>query len=228
MATTMAHELNQPLGAISNYAAGCATMIRDDTGNRETLLDAMERIAAEARRAARVIRRTRRFVGRRERELTEVNLNDVVRDVIELLDHETSVEGIVVTADLADPAPETVGDRVLLQQVVTNLLKNAVEALVAEGARNPTVLIQTRHTGPDVVQTSVIDNGSGLTDEQLDHVFDPYYTTRAEGLGLGLAICRSIIEDHGGRLTVRRHDPNGASFQFTLPSAGRASRLASS
>ncbi len=222
MATTMAHELNQPLGAISNYAAGCAAMIRDDTGSRDTLLDAMGRIAAEARRAARVIRRTRRFVGRRERELTEVNLNDVVRDVIELLDHETSVAGVVVTADLADPAPHTVGDRVLLQQVVTNLLKNAVEALVAENIRNPTIMIQTRHSTDRLVQITVTDNGTGLTDDQLERVFDPYYTTRAEGLGLGLAICRSIIEDHGGRLTARHHDPHGTSFQFTLPSAGRA------
>jgi signal transduction histidine kinase len=208
------------LGAISNYAAGCAMMVRDNSPNRDELLDIMDKIAGEARRAGRVIRRTRRFVGRRDRELADVNLNDTVREVIELLAHETSTEGITVTAKLTDPPPLTSGDSVLLQQVVTNLLKNAVDALRDANIENPAVTIHTRHIDPDKIEVDVSDNGPGLTPDQFDRVFDPYYTTRDEGLGLGLAICRSIIDEHGGRLLALDHPPRGTTFRFQLPSNG--------
>jgi signal transduction histidine kinase len=146
-----------------------------------------------------------------------LNLNEAVREVIELARGETRKNGISVQTDLAEGIELLEGDRVQLQQVILNLVMNAVEAMNAtsEGARE--LLISTRKTEPDVVLVAVRDSGPGLAPATLDQLFDAFYTTKPGGLGLGLSICRSIIETHGGRLSAKANVPRGAIFEFSLP-----------
>jgi signal transduction histidine kinase len=181
------------------------------------LRNILTNILKDGKRAGDIISRIRDLLKKAPPRKERLNLNEAVREVIELARGETRKNGISVQTDLAEGIELLEGDRVQLQQVILNLVMNAVEAMNAtsEGARE--LLISTRKTEPDVVLVAVRDSGPGLAPATLDQLFDAFYTTKPGGLGLGLSICRSIIETHGGRLSAKANVPRGAIFEFSLP-----------
>ena len=211
LATVLAHELNQPLAAVC-LQADVAAHLADAVDSSE-LKAALGEVAEQSRRAAEIVRTMRRTVRRVEPERGPVDLNDALRVVVRLLDWKARRAGVSVQLRFTEPLPPTYGDRVQLEQVIFNLLQNAIEAIVARGAGPRTVEIDTL-TGGDVVFVRVRDTGVGLTDA--DRVFERFYTTKPDGMGLGLAIGRSVAEAHGGRLWARGIE-GGAEFTFELP-----------
>jgi signal transduction histidine kinase len=167
--------------------------------------------------AGDIIQRIRDLIKKAPPRKDSLDINDAIRDVIELTRGEAMKNGVSVQTELADSLPLVEGDRVQLQQVVLNLIVNAVQAMgtVADDARR--VIITTGQASPDRVLVEVQDSGPGLTVENPEHVFTPFYTTKPGGLGVGLSICRSIIEAHAGRLWVTPNLPRGAIFRFTVP-----------
>ena len=168
-------------------------------------------------RASNVVGGIRALMQKAPTRTESVDLNEAVREVLEFIHGETLKLGASVRTQLADGLPLIQGDRVQLQQVVVNLILNAVQAMGAVADRTREVLITTTRTELNVVCLGVQDTGPGLSAETLSRLFDPFYTTKPDGMGMGLSICRSIIEDHGGRLWATPHEPRGALFQFTIP-----------
>lgn len=211
LATVLAHELNQPLAAVC-LQADIAAHLATDVDSAE-LKTALGEVAEQSRRAAEIVRSIRRTVRRAGPERGPVDLNEAVRAVVRLLDWKARRAGVAVQARLADPLPPTHGDRVQLEQVVFNLLQNAVEAIVDRGDGPRTVQVETANAG-DTVTVRVRDTGIGLSDPQ--RVFERFYTTKPDGMGLGLAISRSAAEAHGGSLTAKATE-GGAEFTLALP-----------
>ena len=220
MASGLAHELNQPLGAIANYAEGCLVALDSPRPALEEIQAALEKLLATTMRAGQIIKRIRRFVTLHEIGYERFEPNRAVEEVAALLRDEARRRGITVGLELAPELPNLWGDPVQVQQVLVNLVRNAFEALAASEAVELTVVMQTRRTGSGAVEFSVSDNGEGIPRERLGKVFDAYFSTRAEGLGMGLAISRTIVEAHQGRITVQSVPGVWTSFRFTLPAAG--------
>ncbi len=216
MASGLAHELNQPLGAIANYAEGCLVELAAPDPAIGEVRDALERLLATTLRAGQIIDRIRKFVTRQESRREPFEPNQVVEGVQELFRGEVERRGIVVQLDLAPDLPCVWGDPVQIQQVLVNLVRNAFDALAAQTLK-PTLVIQTRQVESDRVEFAVIDNGEGIFPESIDRVFDAYFSTRASGMGMGLAICRTLIESHQGRIDVRSRPGERTTFAFTLP-----------
>jgi C4-dicarboxylate-specific signal transduction histidine kinase len=173
-------------------------------------------IGQQGRRASDVLRGLRRFLGRGSLELVEVDLSAVVREVMGLLDSTLTSALVRPVLDLADDAPAVRGDRVPLEQVVVNLVLNAVEAMRDRPGGERCLVVRTGHT-PRCVRVSVLDTGPGLPGGRAQPLFEPFHTTKPAGMGMGLAICRSIIEAHGGRISGRNRRGGGAVFSFTVP-----------
>jgi two-component system sensor histidine kinase TtrS len=216
MASSIAHEINQPLSAIASYAQGCVRRLKDGRGGGGELLEAMQGVSDQAERAGAIVRRIRDFVRKGEPEPREVDLNHVIRDAVHLLESDARRHRTDMVFDLTDARPRIMADGVQLQQVVLNLARNAVEAM-ADSPGERRLLIATRLAGDGMVELRVGDNGPGLAPEQRDKVFEPFFTTKTRGLGLGLSICRSIVEDHGGRIGVEEAEGGGALFVVRLP-----------
>jgi C4-dicarboxylate-specific signal transduction histidine kinase len=183
----------------------------------EEVRDALGRIIKDANRAADVIGRIRALIKKTPPRKDRVEINGAIREVIELTHREAVKNGVSVQTHLADGLPPVQGDRVQLQQVIINLIINAIEAMsnVSDGSRE--LLINAGKADSGGVAVAVRDSGPGLAPATLKHLFDGFYTTKPGGLGLGLSICRSIIEAHGGRLWACANGPRGVIFQFTLP-----------
>jgi signal transduction histidine kinase len=215
MAAQIAHEVNQPLGAIVNYANGLSTRLRA-RGAEPELIEAAQSIALEGMRAAEVIRRIRKFVRRSEgdRDLTEVN--ELVRAAVELVEPETRRNGIDVQLRLAPSLPKVEVDRVQVEQVVVNLLRNAIEAMAGSRGHGHEILVATA-VDDAAVEVRVHDSGAGVAPDVAEHMFDAFFTTKPDGVGMGLSISRSIIESHGGKLRAERNADRGMTFAFTLP-----------
>lgn len=212
MAASIAHELNQPLAAIVNYARGCVRRMGSGSGAPE-MLDALDRIAAEALRAGEVVRSLTRVVRKEPPRETTLDLVPLVREAVALVRAEATERGISVRVAPADDIGAVRGDGVQLQQVVLNLLRNALEAIAT-----PPGLIEVRVTpAADGVRLSVSDSGNGIPPELRDRVFAPFFSTKQTGLGMGLSISRTIVEAHGGRLWVEANADTGATFSLTLP-----------
>ena len=219
IATGIAHELNQPLTAISNYAESCAQAIASGApGTDEKILEWIEKIATNTHRAAEMIRRLRGFTRKSEPSRSTVEVGELVREVIDLLEAETRVQQVRVRWEPRGVVYATV-DRIQVQQVLVNLLRNAYEAMACVPPAERQVTIAERRLA-QTVELSVKDTGEGITPENLDHVFDAFFTSKPHGVGIGLAISRSIVEGHGGRLWVRRNPKRGVTFHFTLPLSG--------
>lgn len=217
MATNLAHELNQPLSAITNYAQGCARRLRAGTTDSEPLLDAMVAIAAQADRANQIIRRIRAFLRKDEPRRVPLDAAKAARDVIELLSPEIAASRTRVEADFAAGLPTVDADPVQVQQVVLNLMRNGIEAMNATPPEARVLRVSTALQSGGWIEIGVADAGTGIPDGDLDHIFDPFYTTKANGLGMGLTISRSIIESHGGRLAVSAIPGGGMRFRILLP-----------
>ncbi len=219
MATNLAHELNQPLTVISGSAQFCLNSLRSGTGSREKLLDAMEQSAEQAERATEIIRRVRDFIHKEEPRDERIDVNDAIRDIAALLHSDAHAHRVEVEFDLADTVLPVNADPIQLQQVVLNLAHNGIEAMRDTEASARRVGIRTRAYPNGTIEVAVRDHGHGISPESEEHLFDPFYTTKPQGLGLGLSISRSIIESHGGRLWTTTDHGNGAAFHFTLPAS---------
>jgi two-component system sensor histidine kinase TtrS len=219
MAGNIAHELNQPLGAISNYAQGCALLLDRGDADPGRLREATGRIVQQAERAALVIQRIRAFVGKRDIQRQLLDLNDLTRECEALMEAATRQAGVVCDLDLEPDPPPVVGDRVQLQQVVLNLVRNAVDAMVDTPREKRHILVTTARDR-EGARLTVRDRGTGFTPEALRRFREPFHTTKADGIGLGLALSGSIMEAHEGRLWAENNgDGRGASVHLWLPAA---------
>jgi len=218
MATGLAHEINQPLAAIKNYAQGAVRRIRAGSGRPEDMLEALERINAQATRAGEIIQRIRGFIRKKAPERTPMTLNDAIRGVVLLLSDDIRRLNVQLVLDLAEGLPPALADSVQVQQVVLNLARNALDVL-AERRDQRRLVIRTGLDDRGWLMVTVQDTGGGVAPELLENLFEPFYTTKSEGLGMGLAISRSIVEAHQGRLWAESVPGSGSAFRFTLPSA---------
>lgn len=222
MATTLAHELNQPLAAAINYLSGCEQMAAAEPDSTR-LLQGIRLAQRQAERAAQIIGSIREFVHSREPHRENVDAARVVHDVTELLRLEATQSRVGIVNALPDNLPGVFADRIMLEQVLLNLIKNAIEAMHDTPPPHRHITVSARIDYDDMVELRVADHGCGLDEDSMDKLFTPLYTTKSEGLGIGLAICRSIIEYHEGRLFA---EPNpegeaGCALVFTMPQ-GRA------
>jgi C4-dicarboxylate-specific signal transduction histidine kinase len=217
LTASIAHEVNQPIAATVTNAQAALRWLNRQPPDLDEVREALAYIAEDGKRAGEVIAGIRELMKKAPPRKDRVEINGAIREVIELTRSEAVKNGISVQTELAAGLPLIQGDRVQLQQVMLNLIVNAVEATsgVSEGSRE--LLITTRKAETGGVRVAVRDTGPGLTPAALEHLFEPFYTTKPNGLGLGLSICRSIIEAHGGRLWTSANVPRGAVFQFTLP-----------
>lgn len=226
LTASIAHEINQPLGAIlSNTEA--AEMLMEA---KHPPLDVIRQILADIRkddlRASQVIRHIRTLVRRSPLRLLPIQANEVVMDVLKLLSTDAQKRGIMLQSELAPDTPAVPADRVHLQQVLINLIVNAMDAMTTSStACEPTVLVQTRRERSDGISISVRDRGNGIPEDRLPQIFESFFTTKVEGMGLGLAMARSIIEAHRGSIAAWNHPEGGAVFHFTLPGAGTSEGL---
>jgi C4-dicarboxylate-specific signal transduction histidine kinase len=214
---SIAHEINQPLGAIVNNANACLRWLT--AGNVAEARQSAELIRADARRAGEIINRIRSFAKKASPQKDWMHINHTVRDVIALARSEVEQNRVALETHLSDHVSLIFADRIQLQQVILNLIMNAVEAMseMSDGRRQ--LLIRTDTDESEGIVVAVRDSGPGLKPEDLHRLFTPFYTTKPQGMGLGLAICRSIIESHGGRLWVTANLDRGVAFQFTLPTS---------
>jgi two-component system, LuxR family, sensor kinase FixL len=217
MASSLAHELKQPLGAIANYAEGCQVELARDQPAITEVRTAIEKLLAATLRAGQIIERIRKFVTRHELRREPFEPNRVVADVLEILQDDAGQRAVSVRTNLAPDLPKVWGDPVQVQQVLVNLLSNALDSLAAAKPLNPTVFIETKGIGDVGVEFRVTDNGEGIDQERIGKVFDAYFSTRASGMGMGLAISRSIVEAHEGQITVESQPGVKTTFRFTLP-----------
>jgi two-component system sensor kinase FixL len=219
MASTLAHEINQPLTAINNYLKGCHRLLQKAEGEQvPALRAALAKAADQALRAGQIIRRLREFVARGDSERQVENLPKLVEDASTLALVGTRENAIAVSFRLDPRAELVLVDRIQIQQVLVNLIRNAVEILMeAPDARE--LGIETVLGGDGMVQVSVADSGAGLAPEVRAHLFQPFVTTKQKGMGLGLSICRTIIEAHGGKIWVEPRPRGGTIFRFTLRAA---------
>jgi PAS domain S-box-containing protein len=217
LTASIAHEVNQPLGAIVTSAAAGARWLAAEPPQMDKARRALERIANDGKRAAEVIRRIRALMKRQAPRKEWLDINEAILEVIELAQYQLRRSEILVETRLADNLPPVRCDRVQLQQVLLNLIVNAIEAMSGIKERPRELTIVSSPDGPDTVSVEVRDSGTGLDPEHAPHLFEPFYTTKAEGLGIGLSISRSILEAHGGRLSAAANAPHGTVFSFSLP-----------
>jgi PAS domain S-box-containing protein len=220
MASGLAHELNQPLTAILNYATVCLSEAESGNGSSALAVQAITEVMDETRRAGTIISRMRSFVRKQKPQNEPVDINELVRESNRLMEFELRHQRMKPELDLQDGIPPVMGDVVQIEQVVVNLLFNALEAMEDLPRDQKRLIVESALIDRDrSVQVSVIDSGAGISDEHMSRLFQPFFTTKSKGLGMGLNICRSMIESHGGRLTATRNSDSGMRFCFTLPVA---------
>jgi PAS domain S-box-containing protein len=230
MASSVAHELNQPLTAISNYCNGMISRVQEDRITQDELLGALEKTARQAQRAGQIIQRIRAFVKRSEPNPTLSDVSLMVSNAIELADIELRRQQVRLTPYVAARLPSLLVDPILIEQVLINLLKNAGEA-IAQAGRLPGQRHVELRVGPkrqedqDVVEFAVRDSGSGVPDEMIERIYEAFYSTKSEGMGIGLKLCRSIVESHHGRMQVQNiyngAEVVGCCFSFWIPVVSR-------
>lgn len=240
MASMLSHELNQPLAAMSSYATGSLNLLDDSQGPLPVaeLRQAMQRIAEQAERAGRVIRSVADFVRRREQVREQVAPAALVEAIQPLMALQARKQGIRVVVDIEAGCPDVLCDRTMIEQVLLNLARNGMQAMpegdpsTRSGLRVLTLQVRALRSPADDalrkpwVQFGVTDHGQGLSEDVAQKLFTPFFTTKAEGMGLGLSLCRTVIEQHGGQLTFEAAQPRGTVFRFTLP-CGAGERLSS-
>jgi C4-dicarboxylate-specific signal transduction histidine kinase len=217
LSASIAHEISQPIGAVLSYANAASHWLAAQPPNVEEVRRDLGFIVESGVRANEVIDRVRALVKKAPARKNRLEINEAILQVIALAQDEMANNVISVRTQLAEALPAIQGDRVQLQQVILNLLINAIEAMSEMGEGSRELLISTAKTDSEGVLVAVRDSGPGLAPERVDRLFESFYTTKPNGLGMGLSICRSIIEAHHGRLWPTANTPRGAVFQFTLP-----------
>jgi two-component system, LuxR family, sensor kinase FixL len=215
MVSGIAHEVNQPLTAISNYASACRRMVQAGTIDGVELAGTLEKIGAQAERAGQVIRGLRSLVRRRDEVREPLDVNRLIRDVIKLVEFDVRQAGYRLVLELSEPLPATMGDAVQIQQVVLNLIRNGLDAML-ERAHGDTIRIETS-VARGMVEVRVTDSGPGIPPAMEQRLFEPFFTTKPLGIGLGLSICKSIVGAHRGELTGEKGPDGGALFRVRLP-----------
>ena len=217
MASSLAHELNQPLSAIANYCAGCVKRMQAGNYKLDDLLVAMQKASSQAERAGKIIRRMRDMVKKDDPKRQPIALPELIDEARAFADIEAQRTGTQLIVDLPPQLPRIDVDRIMIEQVLLNLLKNGIEAMSDVPVDRRQLILQARLLDERMVEVSVTDHGHGLASEDMEKIFAPFYTTKPEGMGIGLAICRSIIEFHQGRLWVTPRREGGTVFHFTVP-----------
>jgi PAS domain S-box-containing protein len=222
MAASIAHEVNQPLAAIAAYAQGCRRILEANAAGDPMLLDAVKRIASEAMRAGEIVHRLDHLARKRHDQRTPCAINDLIRDVQPLAAVDARLHDVRLAFELGASLPPIDADGVQLQQVLLNLIRNAIDAMAdtAPAEREATVCTSLRDDG--LVEVSVSDLGAGLSEGAETHLFEPFFTTKGTGIGMGLAISRSIVAAHGGRMWFTRNPERGTTFHFAIPAARRS------
>ena len=217
LAASVAHEVNQPLsGVVSNASAGLR-WLAGDVPNLEEAREGLRRIVRDGKRAGEVIARIRALTRKAATPTEKLDLNETIGEVLALIGDEARRKSVIVRTQFADDLSPVSGDRVQLQQVVLNLVMNAIEAMSVIDERARELAISTRSIDPGQVQVTVQDSGTGIDPQTIDRIFDSFYTTKPGGMGMGLSICRSILQAHGGRIWTMASDGRGTIFHFTLP-----------
>lgn len=220
MAAGLAHELNQPLAAVVSYARGCARRLEAGDLTKAALLEVLEEISAQALRAGEVLRRIREFL-RGESRREEVDLNDVVRRALRFAEGEARRSDVKLELALAPDALRIEVDPIQIEQVLLNLVQNGFEVMSTNNGAERRLSIATRRLSSDTVEVTVRDSGAGIAADVETRLFDPFFSTKPDGLGLGLSISRTIVEAHGGRLWATANtNARGTAFRFTLRSGG--------
>jgi two-component system sensor kinase FixL len=218
MASALAHELNQPLTAIINYAQAARGVVERRSGEgADDLASLLEKTVEQADRAGQIIRRLRQFIAKGETDRARENINKVVEEASALALVGAKGKGIAVRRVLGEGLPPVLLDKIQIHQVITNLIRNSIDAL--DGVTRREIVISTRRAGRDSIEITVADSGPGLAPEVADRLFQPFVTTKAAGLGIGLSICRSIVDAHGGRLFASDNPGGGVVFHVHLPTA---------
>jgi len=217
LTASIAHEVNQPLSGIITNASTCLRMLDDDPPNIDGARETARRTIRDGKRASDVISRLRVLFSKKEFTVEPVDLNEATREVIALSLGDLQRNRVILRSELAEDLPPVPGDRVQLQQVVLNLVRNASDAMSSVGDRPRELLIRTERDGADGVRLSVKDVGLGITPETADKLFQAFYTTKKDGMGIGLSVSRSIIESHDGYLAATANDGPGATFSFAIP-----------
>lgn len=216
LAASIAHEVNQPLAAIANNGNACLRLLANNNLQPEILRRVLEEIVADTNRASAVITRIRALIKKTPCEKTKININEIIHDVMTLTGRQLQQNRVLLEHKLATDLPLVMADRVQLQQVLLNLVMNGIEAMTGAEHDQRLLRIESGVDKRGSVVVTVRDSGSGLGSEA-DHLFTPFFTTKANGMGMGLSISRTIIEAHGGRLWAEPNLPAGAVFSFTLP-----------
>jgi two-component system, LuxR family, sensor kinase FixL len=216
MASSLAHELNQPLSAITSYLRGAATLLKNEQIDRNRILDALDRSSNQALRAGDIIKRLREFVAKGETQHAMENPATLLEEAAALALVGAREQGVRVSLRCDRELPDIIVDKIQVQQVALNLIRNAVEAMETTDRRELT--IEAKRDGESAF-FSIADTGAGISPEIAQHLFQPFITSKANGMGVGLSICRTIIEAHGGRISARPNEGGGTVFEFTLPFA---------
>lgn len=219
MAASLAHELNQPLTATINYSNSCLRMLKTSRPDTAKLVQGIEHAVEGATMAADIIRHIRQFVQKGEERYGKVNLNQAVRNAAALLNHEFHQHHVALTFEFEVAIPSIEGNLIQIEQVILNFMRNSIEAMDKVDEQCHPLIIKTQKTQSGMIRVSVIDSGEGLQQDNLAKIFNAFYSTKAEGMGIGLSISRSIIESHQGNISARSLATGGAEFSFELPVA---------
>jgi PAS domain S-box-containing protein len=214
MSTSLAHEINQPLGAILNNAEAARTLLSQGPDRSGAVPEIVEDIIQDARRAGDIIRKVRRVLKKSDAQFERLPVNRLIEETLQVVQNNLMLNNVTLRTELAPDAPDIGGDRVRLQQVLLNLVTNALDAMT--DAPSKVLSLRSARDGPDLVTVSVGDSGRGIAEAHRGSVFEPFFTTKKSGLGLGLSICRSIIEEHEGRIWQERDPGGGTIFSFSL------------
>jgi PAS domain S-box-containing protein len=216
MTASIAHEVSQPLAAIATNAEACLRWLDRENPDLGEVRQAATWIIKDSHRASEVIQRIRALANKVDVQRTLLDINDVIDEVISVIRHEVFSHGVSLRQELASALPPVLGDRVQLQQVIMNLLMNGIQAMSPVTDRQRELRIRSQEDGPDQILIAVEDSGIGIEPENVDKLFNAFFTTKPNGMGIGLSICRSIIEQHDGHIWATRNSGEGSTFQFTL------------
>jgi len=217
MAASLAHELNQPLTATINYSNSCLRILNEPEPDTEKLAQGLKHAVEGATMTADIIRHIRQFVQKGEENYSRVDLNHAVRNAATLINHEIQRQHVALTFELEVGLPTIEGNLIQIEQVILNFMLNSIEAMAKIENKQHQLIIKTETRDVDMIRVAVIDSGEGVQQDSLPNIFNAFFSTKAEGMGIGLSISRSIIESHQGRISARAHDKGGAEFAFELP-----------
>ncbi len=217
MATGVAHEVNQPLTAITTYSDVCRRLIRQDPPDTENLEKCFEKISEQAARAAQVIQSIRDFAKKGEVRRTATNINDLILEVIQLIEIDTREHRFRIEVDLENDLPLSTVNAIQIQQVIINLILNGLDSMEEHCSDDEYLMIKTKRCNDGYIELIITDQGKGISAELGNQLFEPLVTTKDSGMGMGLSICRSIINSHGGKLGYKHNTDKGVSFYCRLP-----------